>query len=423
MSIPPPQTALRPLWCNELATHGQNLNWLWRGFLAPGLVTLLTSQWKAGKTTLAAALLARLKTGGRFADIELRPGKAIVITEESSLHWYERSRTLAFGDQVCWFCRPFVGRPDTDDWQRLVDTVLHLHAEHHFDLVLIDPLAPFLPPASENSAQAMQDFLFTLKPWLAEGLAVWLQHHPRKGRAPEGQAARGTGALPGSVDILIEMTAYQRGHPSDRRRRLAAWSRFADTPARLVLEWNAEGTDYLNHGDFEVDAFQENWRHLHVLLKDAQKKLTRKEILAHWPPDFPVPDPATLWRWLERAMQEGLVRMDGRGSWRWPYRYWLAESESDPVFLYRSDMERSDEEVARLMEQGEAMAHAAIVARCQAEAKQRPLPKGNPPSDTPAAAGAACTNGDSPEEIGAIILRTLISEINRGHEATGASST
>jgi hypothetical protein len=30
----------------------------------PGKVTLLTSQWKAGKTTLLSVLLARLKQGG-----------------------------------------------------------------------------------------------------------------------------------------------------------------------------------------------------------------------------------------------------------------------------------------------------------------------------------------------------------------------
>src|SRR5262245_38485074 len=34
--------------------------WLWQGYLAPGAVTLLTSRWKAGKTTLASVLLARL---------------------------------------------------------------------------------------------------------------------------------------------------------------------------------------------------------------------------------------------------------------------------------------------------------------------------------------------------------------------------
>jgi hypothetical protein len=41
------------------------------------------------------------------------------------------------------------------------------------------------------------DFLLTLQRLTAAGLAVWLAHHPRKDRTDEGQAARGSGALPG----------------------------------------------------------------------------------------------------------------------------------------------------------------------------------------------------------------------------------
>ena len=41
--------------------------WLWRGYLAPGNVTLLTSQWKSGKTTLLSVLLARRVAGGTLA--------------------------------------------------------------------------------------------------------------------------------------------------------------------------------------------------------------------------------------------------------------------------------------------------------------------------------------------------------------------
>jgi hypothetical protein len=40
------------------------LTWLWHGYLGPGKVTLLTSQWKSGKTTLVSRLLARAQQGG-----------------------------------------------------------------------------------------------------------------------------------------------------------------------------------------------------------------------------------------------------------------------------------------------------------------------------------------------------------------------
>src|ERR1700719_1097923 len=57
--------------------------WLWHGYLGPGRVTLLTSQWKSGKTTLVSLLLARMQQGGQLAGLPVSAGKAFVISEES----------------------------------------------------------------------------------------------------------------------------------------------------------------------------------------------------------------------------------------------------------------------------------------------------------------------------------------------------
>ena len=50
--------------------------WLWEGYLMPGDVTLLTSLWKTGKTTLLAGLLQSLGTGTPFLGRATRPGRA-----------------------------------------------------------------------------------------------------------------------------------------------------------------------------------------------------------------------------------------------------------------------------------------------------------------------------------------------------------
>jgi AAA domain len=54
--------------------------WLWHGYLGPGKITLLTSQWKSGKTTLVSLLLARLPQGGQLAGLAVAPAKAFVIS-------------------------------------------------------------------------------------------------------------------------------------------------------------------------------------------------------------------------------------------------------------------------------------------------------------------------------------------------------
>src|SRR4051812_42567850 len=134
------------VWSADLrdAPHAQP-SWLWQGYLTPGSVTLLTSQWKSGKTTLVSLLLARLSGGGTFAGLPLAAGKAVVVSEESLDHWQRRRQRLDFGDGVALLCRPFRGKPTPDEWLALLDGIAGLHAQHGLSLVVIDTLATFFP--------------------------------------------------------------------------------------------------------------------------------------------------------------------------------------------------------------------------------------------------------------------------------------
>jgi hypothetical protein len=51
----------------------------------------------------------------------------------------------------------------------------------------------------------MLEFLLPLQRLTALGLSVLLLHHPSKAATATGLAARGSGALSGFADILIEM--------------------------------------------------------------------------------------------------------------------------------------------------------------------------------------------------------------------------
>jgi hypothetical protein len=117
------------------------MSWLWQGYLAPGNVTLLTSQWKTGKTTLLAVLLARMKAGGSLGGLTVAPGKALVICEESRQHWELRRQKLDFGNHVGWLCRTSRGRPGHDQWLALVDHVAALHARHGLHLIVLSVAA------------------------------------------------------------------------------------------------------------------------------------------------------------------------------------------------------------------------------------------------------------------------------------------
>src|SRR5437762_9648345 len=91
-------------WGNQLERDDAQLAWLWHGYLGPGQVTLLTSQWKSGKTTLLSILLGRLKTGGDLAGLRVAAAKAIVVSEESRLQWLLRHRKVDLSE-VYFLCR------------------------------------------------------------------------------------------------------------------------------------------------------------------------------------------------------------------------------------------------------------------------------------------------------------------------------
>lgn len=117
-----------PLWFADL----QNVeiverNWLWHGYLAAGNVTLLTSQWKTGKTTLLAILLPHMKKGGTLAGLPIRAGTAVVLSEEGPEQWKLRGQRFGYKKQVCWFCRPFRGKPTLEQWHGLIEQILRLH--------------------------------------------------------------------------------------------------------------------------------------------------------------------------------------------------------------------------------------------------------------------------------------------------------
>jgi len=129
------------------------------------------------------------------------------------------------------------------------------------------------------------------------------------------------------VDIIIEMDYYSQPDDLDRRRRLLAFSRHAQTPRHLLIELQSDGKDYLVLQSGMEAALGESWPAVLHVLSEAHSKLTRQEILDLWPADYQKPPSVTLWRWLGRAVSQGLLRQQGAGHNNDPFRYWLPARE------------------------------------------------------------------------------------------------
>ncbi len=328
------------------AADRREKSWLWQGYLIPGGVTVLTSQWKAGKSTLISVLLARMKGGGQLAGLPVAAGRAVVVSEEGPALWRDRGQAQGFGDHVHWICRPFVGKPREDEWRALLDQVGRLHDREKLDLLVIDSLANLAPMRTENDAVEMLRSLLPLQALTSRGLCVLMSHHPRKGPLVAGQAARGSGALLAFVDVIVEMLPVARGHAQDRRRLLRAYSRHDATPATWVIEWSADGTDYVGLGPSAEPTFERGWPLLEAVLAAAERPLTRREIHRRWPEPWLVPTKATLWRWLDRVVKERRVLQGGLGTRKDPYRYHLpgmvAKWQAEFATSFAKELEAAD---------------------------------------------------------------------------------
>jgi hypothetical protein len=306
---------------------GKPTSWIWDGYLAAEEITLLTSLWKSGKTTLISILLARLKDGGMLGGHRVTPGRVVMVTEEGPSMWFERSQLLPFDNHVCWFCRPFTGKPRPEEWLALLDQIGRLHDRQKIDLLVLDSLANLSPMLTENDAGEMLKALLPLQRLTRRGMAVLVSHHPRKGPVAAGQAARGSGALSGFVDIIVEMQRVSYRNAKDRRRYLRGYSRHEQTPGKWVIELTADGTDYLSLGESAEPSFERGWLALKSVLENSEGRMSRREILRAWPESALPPAKLTLWKWLDRAVKERRVQREGAGHRRDPHKYWLPGME------------------------------------------------------------------------------------------------
>lgn len=326
MTIAPSTPAIQEVYANEFEQPELELDWLWHGYLARGMISLLTSRAKAGKTTLLSLLLKRLETGGTLAGLPVRPARAFIASEEDRQHWRPRHVRLHFGDGLCFTHRPFGGRqPTPAEWDILIDHMLDHQARGGLGLAVIDTIGHFLPTKSEADSTCMLNALRPLNRLTAAGLAVLLLHHPGKRVCQTELAARGSTALVGFADILIDMHLYRPGDTADRRRKLLASSRSDATVPRHVIELDEAGLDYRSLGNLEQAEHLEEWVFLEPVLTTATRKLTRREILRALPK--PRSAPITVWRRLEYAVETGQLLRDGQGNRYQPHRFWLPASE------------------------------------------------------------------------------------------------
>jgi hypothetical protein len=266
--------------------------------------------------------------GGELLGQAVRPARALVVSEEDLGLWHMRHQRLALGEHVQVIYRPFAGKPTDAEWRALLEqSAAHLGPSGG-RLLVIDTVATLMPAGVETNADCAVRALAPLRRLAEQGIAVWLLHHPHKGKARPGEWARGTGSLPASVDIALEMHPYRPDDLCDRRRLLLGWSRHEETPRRRLIEWTADGRDYRVLDETSDGEFDRGWSAIRQVLAASDGPQTAAAILRSWPADAPPPSRATLHRWLARAVERGWLCWEASSRRNAPYQYWLPEAEA-----------------------------------------------------------------------------------------------
>jgi len=212
-------------------------DWIWTGYLAPSVITLLAGRPKVGKSTLLFALMGAIDCRSSFCGRSTRCVPIVLLSEE-------RAGTVA-------------DKAQRTSWTNSVTVLLHhtaygiawaeivRQAAYHVGpggLLIVDTLADFagLPADSENNAGAIQSAVRPLQEAAASGCAVLVVAHQRKAVGEHGEAVRGSNALTAAVDIVLEL---ERAPSSigPQGRILEALSRFSSTPNDVVVSLSEGG--------------------------------------------------------------------------------------------------------------------------------------------------------------------------------------
>lgn len=216
--------------------------WCVYGFLALGVVTELCGKLKAsGKTTLAAWAVRALLDGLPFLGHPTRKTAVVWLTEERATTFLEtlkRAHLETREDLHVLHWHDVKGIPFHVVMRAAVERCKQVCAH----VLIIDTISQFagLRGEAENNSGDALEAVAPLQSAAAQGLAVLVARHERKGGGDVGESGRGSSAFSGAVDVVI---AIRRGEGQSKPtvRTLHTLSRFSETPESLVIELTEAG--------------------------------------------------------------------------------------------------------------------------------------------------------------------------------------
>lgn len=219
--------------------------WIWKGFLSPSVLTLLSSPPKVGKTTLLADLLRQMWTSEEYMGLPISGVATLVISEEADTLIAQRATELGYSNMwpIYWMT-PEPGRT----WDDTLQTIREFAVMWANPLIIVDTLSRHWGIDDENDNAKVESALNPLITIArSTGASILLVHHTRKSGGFGGTASRGGSAIVGAADIIMEFARFDKGDRTNKRR-LDCYSRYAETPEALLIQLTEEGYVVISSG-------------------------------------------------------------------------------------------------------------------------------------------------------------------------------
>jgi hypothetical protein len=220
------------------------VEWVCEPWLALEAITELDGAPKsAGKTTFALAMCKAILMGADFLGHATVKSGIVYLTEESGTSFRAALERAGIGkspDFHVLFWKQTHGIRDrgSEDsaWAQVLDVAVQYAKTNGAAVLVVDTFAQFarLTGDGENSAGDVLRAMLPLQKARDEGMAVLVIRHERKGGGAVGESGRGSNAMSGVVDIVLQLKRPEGSHPANHRK-IDARSRFDETPLELTI--------------------------------------------------------------------------------------------------------------------------------------------------------------------------------------------
>ena len=270
-----------PISWADITEEDNIKDWIWENYIARGNITLLSALWKAGKSTFLRCLFQAMAHAEEFAGQPTKKCKVLVISEEARGEWADKKEDVEVEDirPIIIWPRPIRVKPNLKQWIQFIEEITARCKAENIEMVVIDTLSTFWPIDNENDSAQVLKALVPLYSFSENNIATLLVHHFRKGGGDQAQASRGSGALPGFVDNIIEFTRNEDGFLT--QRILKTYGRFDAVIPRVVIDLTLEGK-YKTLGEpYEVSK-SARLEKIVSIFRESKEALSVKEVFNFW---------------------------------------------------------------------------------------------------------------------------------------------